>query len=171
MRTATGGDEGDRGRGEPLVDRGAREGGVPARRCAGGRRACGRRAVAVRNLPEQSYNPIYSSHIDPVRQYQMLRSRGLLTRAKLSRLMNKRVWGIRDNLILALRCARDPRYGVTERNRIWRQDRRYWRFYLYLAPIVTLRRWVVCPAYRLGQMVLRRYERARGIPRRVRGAR
>lgn len=127
-------------------------------------------SIAVRNLPEQSYNPIYSSHIDVVRQYQMLRAWGLLTRAQLAKLMKKRIWGVRDNLILALRCARDPRYGVAERNLIWRQNWRYWRFYLYLAPIVTLPRWIVCPAYRLGQMVLRRYERSRGIERRVLGA-
>ena len=83
--------------------------------------------------------------------------------------MRKRVWGFRDNLILALRCSRDPRYSAVERRIIWKQDWRYWRFYLYLAPIVTLPRWIVCPAYRLGQRMLRRYERSRKVQRRVLG--
>ena len=125
--------------------------------------------VAVRNSLDISYNPVYSSHLDPVRQYKMLRSRGLLTRAQLSKLMRKRIWGVRDNLILALRCAKDPRYSAVERRLIWKEGWRYWRFYVYLAPIVTLPRWILCPMYRLGQHVLRTYERSRGIQRRVLG--
>jgi glycosyltransferase involved in cell wall biosynthesis len=125
--------------------------------------------VAVSNSLDISYNPIYSSHIDVVRQYHMLRSRGLLTRAQLSKLMRKRIWGVRDNLILALRCAKDPRYSAVERRLIWKQDWRYWRFYVYLAPIMTFPRWILCPMYRLGQYGLRTYERARGVQRRVVG--
>ena len=123
--------------------------------------------VAVRNTLQPSYNPIYSSHIDPVRQFEVLFSWGLLTRTQFSRLMKKRIWGFRDNLILALRCAGDPRYSAIERRIIWKQNWRYWRFYLYLAPVVTLPRWIVCPVYRLGQWVLRRYERFRKVRRRV----
>jgi glycosyltransferase involved in cell wall biosynthesis len=123
--------------------------------------------VAVRNSLDISYNPIYSSYIDPLRQYKMLRSRGLLTRSQLSKLLRKRIWGLRDNLILALRCAKDPRYSAVERRLIWKQGWRYWRFYVYTAPIVTLPRWILCPLYRLGQHMLRTYERSRGIQRRV----
>ena len=126
-------------------------------------------SVAVRNTLDISYNPIYSSYIDPVRQYRILRACGLLTRAQLSKLMRKRIWGVRDNLILALRCTQDSRYSAVERRLIWKQGWRYWRFYVYLAPIVTLPRWILCPMYRLGQHLLRTYEHSRGIQRRVLG--
>ena len=107
----------------------------------------GKCCVAVRNLLKPTYNPLYTGHIDIVRHYHALQRRGLLTPNQLRALMKRRIWRVRKNMILTMKCSGDPRLTQKEIDWFFRLDSGYWQFYVYLLPILVLPRFVLCPLY------------------------
>ncbi len=127
----------------------------------------GKCCVAVRNEAHPGYNPLYTSHIDIVRHYQKLKRAGLVTHAEFKALMNRRIWRVRDNLILWSKCSNDPRFTWREVKLFWQLDWRYWQFYFYVVPVLVTPRWVLRVVHRLARPLLRRHDRIANRPVRV----
>ncbi len=115
----------------------------------------GKVCLAVRNPQKVDYNPLLVIIIDHARLYQGLVRQGLIKEGTERHIIN---WFIRGlwQILLPLKCRRDPSYTAQLAARIHSLYKKYPLYYIYMYPVIALPRWVLLPPYLAARSIKRK---------------